>query len=58
MQEREKGSVKQILQDLKMEIRSSHNTLLIAVDIGPLQGGPHCQDTELPCLRYREVSLC
>ncbi len=32
--QREKGSIKKALQDLKMEIRSSQNTLIIAVDIG------------------------
>jgi len=32
--QREKGSVKKVLQDLKMEIRGSQNTLIIAVDIG------------------------
>lgn len=37
MQEREKRSVKQILEDLKTEIRSSQNTLLIAVDIGKMR---------------------
>ena len=37
MQEKEKKSVKQILQELKMEIRSSQNTLLIAVDIGKIR---------------------
>ena len=37
MQEKEKRSVKQILQDLKMEIRSSQNTLFIAVDIGKIR---------------------
>jgi len=39
MQEKEKRSVKQVLQDLKMEIRSSQNTLIIAVDIGKIR---HC----------------
>lgn len=37
MQGKEKRSVKQISQDLKMEIRSSQNTLLIAVDIGKIR---------------------
>ena len=37
MQEREKRSVKQILEDLKAEIRSSQNTLLVAVDIGKMR---------------------
>jgi len=37
MQEREKRSVKQILEDLKTEIRSSQNTLLVAVDIGKMR---------------------
>ena len=37
MQERQKRSVKQILEDLKTEIRSSQNTLLIAVDIGKMR---------------------
>lgn len=42
MQEKEKRSkrsVKQVLQDLKMEIRSSQNTLIVAVDIGKIR---HC----------------
>ena len=33
MQGKEKRSVKQVLEDLKTQIRSSQNTLLIAVDI-------------------------
>jgi len=37
MQEKGKRSVKQILQDLQVEIRSSQNTLLIAVDIGKIR---------------------
>lgn len=39
MQEKDKRSVKQVLQNLKMEIRSSQDTLLIAVDIGKIR---HC----------------
>lgn len=39
MQEREKISVKQILEDLKTEVRSSQNTLLVAMDIGKIR---HC----------------
>jgi len=35
--QREKGSVKKALQDLKMEIRGSQNTLIIAVDIGKIR---------------------
>ena len=37
MQEKEKRSVKQILEELKAEIRSSQNTLIIAVDIGKIR---------------------
>jgi len=37
MQEKERRSAKQALQDLKMEIRSSQNTLIIAVDIGKVR---------------------
>jgi len=37
--QREKRSAKEILHDLKMEIRSSQNTLIIAVDIGKIR---HC----------------
>jgi len=37
--QREKTSAKEVLQKLKMEIRSSQNTLLIAVDIGKVK---HC----------------
>jgi len=39
MQEREKKSVKQILEDLRTEIKSSQNTLLVAIDIGKVR---HC----------------
>lgn len=39
MQEKEKRSVKQILEELKAEIRSSQNTLIIAVDVGKIR---HC----------------
>lgn len=39
MQEKEKRSAKEVLQDLKVEIRSSQNTLIIAVDIGKIK---HC----------------
>lgn len=35
--QREKGSVKKALQDLKMEIIGSQNTLIIAVDIGKIR---------------------
>ena len=35
--QKEKRSVKQVLQDLKAEIRSSQNTLIIAVDIGKVK---------------------
>jgi len=35
--QREKGSARKALQDLKMEIRSSQNTLIIAVDIGKIR---------------------
>ena len=37
MQKREKRSVKQILEDLKTEIRNSQNALLVAVDIGKMR---------------------
>ena len=37
MQEKERRSAKQALQDLKMEIRSSQDTLIIAVDIGKIR---------------------
>lgn len=35
--QREKTSAKEVLQKLKMEIRTSQNTLLIAVDIGKVK---------------------
>ena len=37
MREKERRSAKQALQDLKMEIRSSQDTLIIAVDIGKIR---------------------
>ena len=37
MQEKERRSAKQVLQDLKIEIRSSQDTLIIAVDIGKIR---------------------
>jgi len=37
VQEKERRSAKQALQDLKMEIRSSQDTLIIAVDIGKIR---------------------
>jgi len=37
MQGKEKRSVKQVLQDLKAEIRSSQNTLIIVVGVGKIR---------------------